>query len=63
MVVVIKKGMTWEEADQVMEQALQSTSQKKKQKKIQSLEKLRGLLSRLKQSPIEIQKELRDGWL
>lgn len=63
MVVTIKKGMSRNQIRQIISDALEKNWKQKKEKKSQSLKKIGGLLSRLKMSPMEIQKEMRDGWL
>ncbi len=63
MVVVITKGMSRKQARTLVSKAQQINWERKRQKKINSLKKLGGLLSRLKMTPLQIQKEMRDGWL
>ena len=63
MVITIKKGMSREQAKKMIDDALQINWRLKKKKKTASLHKLGGLLSRLKMTPLEMQKEMRDGWL
>jgi len=63
MVITIKKGMPREQAKKMIDDALQINWGLKKEKKLASLRKLGGLLSRLNTTPLEIQKEMRDGWL
>jgi len=63
MVITIKKGMPRDQAKKMIDDALQINWGLKKEKKLASLHKLGGLLSRLKMSPLELQKEMRDGWL
>lgn len=63
MVITIKKEMTPEEARTLLNEAQHKLWELKKQKKINSLKKLGGLLAHLKMMPLQIQKEMRDGWL
>jgi hypothetical protein len=63
MVVTIKKGMTPEQAQLLLSEAQREIWERKRLKKIESLKKLGGLLSHLKMDPLEIQNEMRDGWL
>ena len=63
MVVTIKKGMSREQAKILIDKALKANREEKRQKKVESLKRLGGLLTRLKMTPLEIQKEMRDGWL
>lgn len=63
MVVVIKKGMTLKEVREVVMKSQRESQKKRKNEKSESLKKLGGLLARLKKTPLEIQKEMRDGWL
>ncbi len=63
MVVTIKNEMTPKQAMALLDKAQEKVWQEKRQKKIASLKKLGGLLAHLKMSPMEMQKELRDGWL
>ena len=63
MVITIKKGMSPKQAQMILSEAQQEIWEQKKLKKIQSLKKLGGLLSRLKMEPMAIHKEMRDGWL
>jgi len=63
MVITIKKNMTRDQVKKLLNDALHINWEQKKSKKTDSVKKLGGLLSRLKLSPLEIQKEMRDGWL
>ncbi len=63
MVVIIEKDMTWAEAQVIMNKALKKSQESKKEQKMKSLHKLKGMLSHLGLSPLEIQEEMRDGWL
>ena len=63
MVITIKKGMSREQVKKMIDDALQINWTLRKKRKTTSLHKLGGLLSRLKMTPLEMQKEMRDGWL
>ena len=63
MVITVNKDMSLKEAKMIISRALYANWEKKRAQKAQTLKKLGGLLQRLKMTPLEIQKELRDGWL
>ena len=63
MVITIKKGTPPKQVKKIVSNALKDNWNLEKQKKETILDKLGGLLARLKMTPLEIQKEMRDGWL
>ena len=62
MIVTINNDMSKDERKKEIEKALSSKRDEQKKKKTENLKKLSGLLSHLKMTPMEIQKEMRDGW-
>lgn len=62
MVININKKMSKADIKREIEEALTFSRNKKNKEKTEILEKLSGLLSHLKMTPLEIQKEMRDGW-
>lgn len=62
MVVTIDKSMSKDQIKSEIDKALSSQMNKHKKKRAESLKKLSGMLSRLKMTPMEIQKEMREGW-
>jgi hypothetical protein len=62
MIITINKKKSRLEAKKEISDALQRHKFQNNKKKSEILNKLSGLLSRLKMSPMEIQKEMREGW-
>ena len=63
MVITIKKGMTPDQVKNLLVEAQQMNFERKRKQKKAVLKQLGGMLSRLKMTPLEIQQEMRDGWL
>lgn len=63
MDVKIKRHMNPEDMRSLIRSAQQKSEEEQRSKKKDILQKMGGMLSHLKKSPLEIQKELRDGWL
>ncbi len=66
MVVTIERAMTVEQTRELVRKAQQVSWEKSQKKKLEALKEIKKLsksLSRLKKTPLEIQEEMRDGWL
>ena len=63
MVITIKKGMTPDQVQNLLVEAQQMNFERKRKQKKAVLNQLGGMLSHLKMTPLEIQQEMRDGWL
>jgi hypothetical protein len=63
VVITIKKGMTPDQLQNLLVEAQQMNFERKRKQKKAVLKELGGMLSHLKKTPLEIQQEMRDGWL
>ncbi|NBC58399.1 MAG: hypothetical protein GVY05_08980 [Bacteroidetes bacterium] len=62
MVININKKMSKADIKREIEDAITVNRNKRNKEKTEILKKLSGLLSHLKMTPLEIQREMRDGW-
>lgn len=62
MIVTVTNKKSRIEVKKEISEALEQHNTQNNKKKSEILKKLSGMLSRLKMSPMEIQKEMREGW-